>query len=208
MRQAAQARCGAALGLLLLCAVAPSRAWADDAEKSTEKKPSLEEVTAQADQYPPFSSRFKVLTAGLLVTGMAWGVSFAAARGWPENTCHITVAGAFDAHNQPCQSGPPGTAYLQIPVVGPWITLGKSGCPTDNPTCGPAAIGVRAAAFILDGIVQAAGFGLMLQAIFMKTEPPGGNKASAFALHYRGLELKPMPVVTPGMSGLGVVGTF
>jgi hypothetical protein len=192
-----------AFGMLLLCAT-PVRAWAQDVEK----KPAEGEVAAQENQFPPFSVRFKVLTAGIVVTGLAWGVSFAASRAWPENACHITVAGAFDAHNQPCASGPPGSAYLAIPVAGPWITLGKSACPSDNPLCGPAAIGARAAAFVLDGIVQAAGVGLMLEAIIMKTEPLGGNKASAFALHYRGLELKPMPLVTPGMSGLGVVGTF
>jgi hypothetical protein len=44
----------------------------------------------------------------------------------------------------------------------------------------------------------------------MKTESSGepAKKTSPLALHFHGLEVTPLPVVTPSMQGLGLVGTF
>ena len=196
------------LALALVSSAAPARA--DDGDKADKKPVEAEGGPAIDPGFPPFSVRFKVLTAGLLVTGAAWGVSYAAARGWPENQCHITLLGSVDVNNQPCSSGPPGSNQLGIPVAGPWIALGKSGCASDDPNCSGALIGVRAALYVLDGIVQAAGLALVLESIIMKTEPPGGpaKKTSAFTMRYRGVELAPLPIVTRSMSGLGITGTF
>jgi hypothetical protein len=212
----------ATLGLAVLASVAwTSSARADDdakpsaktAEKTSEKgaeggKVADDGATIET-AFPPFSVRFKVITVGLLVTGAAWGVSYAAARGWPEAVCHITVIGPLDANGKPCVSGPPGSDQLGIPVVGPWIALGKSGCASDEPQCPNASIGARDAALVLDGIVQAAGLALVIEGIVMKTAPiDNGKKSSPLALQLRGVELRPIPITTPSMHGLGVTGSF
>jgi hypothetical protein len=214
---------GGVLPALALASVAslssvPARAQDPDKKPGAETeigavdKPAARPVVDQGPEEvrsPPFSTRFMVLTAGLLVGGSAWAFSYAASRGWPENVCHITVAGAFNYAGQPCVSGPPGSSQLGIPVAGPWIALGKSGCASDEPNCGSAKIGLRAFAFTVDGIVQAAGVALIIQGLVMKTEPPGtAKKPSPLAIHYRGVEAQPSPVLSRGMQGLGVSGTF
>jgi len=138
--------------------------------------------------YPPPLVRLKLIAFGLLITGGAWGASFGTATNWP------TV---------------PGSAQLKIPVVGPWIALGKSGCAPEDPACGAGTLGLRGALYVLDGIAQIAGLALITEAIVMKTESPSKTKASAFpALRLRGVEVSAVPVTSPLMKGLGLVGTF
>lgn len=204
----------AALAALALLSI-PASARADDAEK--EKPVEAPDGAALEMRYPPPAARFKLLTAGVLLTGGAWGVSFAAAQGWPEQPCILTPAGYVYANNKQllCTSGPPGSASLKIPVAGPWIALGKSGCAVDETSPCAAKIGVRAALLVLDGIVQLGGLALIAEAIIMKTEssaPAPAKKDSALALRFSSrhvnVELTPVPVVSSTMSGMGLVGTF
>jgi hypothetical protein len=195
------------LAVLVVSLALPARAFADDEEKKPEKPES--ETATSLDRYPPFSTRFKVMAAGLVVTGAAWGVSFGISRGWPEAPCHITLAGSFGPDGKtPCSSGPPGYNQFGIPVAGPWIALAKSGCAVDNPACQTASVVARGVAYVLDGIIQAAGVALVIQSFVMKTEPLESNKTSAFALRFRGLSMTPVPVPLPSGGGLGLVGTF
>jgi hypothetical protein len=143
---------------------------------------------APVQHYPPPIVRLELIGVGLLITGGAWGASFASAVNWP------TV---------------PGSDQLKIPVVGPWIALGKSGCATDDPLCSGATVGVRGAIYVLDGIAQLAGLGLIVEAIVMKTETPKEKRAaSIFSLRAGPVELRPVPITTPTMHGIGFVGTF
>lgn len=205
----------AALLALALVTAATSSARAEEGEKEKDK----DSVAAAETRYPPFSNRFKVLAAGVAITGAAWGVTFAASRGWPERTCIVGAAYAYvpgsvsptNPLGTPCASGPPGSSQLGIPIVGPWIALGKSGCASDEPTCSVAKPILRGIAYGIDGVVQLAGLGLIVEALVMKTEPSGSEpakKSSPLALHFHGLEMTPLPVVTPSMSGIGVIGTF
>jgi len=138
-------------------------------------------------RYPPPIVRLKLIALGLVITGGAWGVSFASGRTW------ATV---------------PGADQLKIPVVGPWIALGKSGCASDDPGCSPAKVGVRAGLYVLDGIAQVAGLALIAEAIVMKTESAPSKKAAFLGLRYRGVEVAPVPLTSPSLTGLGLVGTF
>jgi hypothetical protein len=141
-----------------------------------------------AVHYPPPLTRLKLIGFGLLIAGGAWGASFGTATNWP------TV---------------PGSAQLKIPVVGPWIALGKSGCASDDTACGAGTIGVRGALYVLDGLAQLAGLGLIVEAIVMKTESAPEKKTSAWpALRLRGVEVSAVPVTSPLMKGVGIVGTF
>jgi hypothetical protein len=173
-----------AIALLSLTAAAR----ADD--KPADAGPAAADTAGDAIlvQHPPPLVRLKLIGLGLLVSGGAWGASFGSGQYW--NTV-------------------PGAGQLKIPVVGPWIALGKSGCASDDPGCSGGKIGVRGAIYVLDGITQLAGLGLIVEAIVMKTESAAPEKKAAFlGLRFRGLEVTPVPVTSPTFTGLGLVGTF
>jgi hypothetical protein len=172
---------------------------------------------ASEAHYPPPSTRIKLLAIGLGITTAAWAVSYAAARAWPETPCVQTLPGiaivpGTGVGNVPpvyCTTGPPGSNQLGIPVVGPWIALSKSGCATDEPSCSIAKPVLRGVAYVIDGVVQLAGLGLVIQALAMKTESGAPAKKSApLTLSFRGVEVTPAPIVAPGATGLSLVGTF
>jgi hypothetical protein len=159
--------------------------------------------------------RLKLLAAGVIVTGTAWGIAYGISRGWPEQTCVITPLGplvpssAGTTNPIPCSSGPPGASQLGIPIAGPWIALGKSYCPTDNPNCGIGPPIARGIGYVIDGVVQLAGIGLIVEALVMKTESSGpAKKSSALSVRYRGIEVTPVPIAGPSATGLSLVGTF
>src|SRR6185312_7821568 len=156
-------------GLALLAAAllaTPRAARADDAEKEKAAPAGEKEKARSADteielHYPPPSTRWKLLAAGVILTGGVWGVSFGCAEEWPW----------VDPRLQPkvpslatplIPSGPPETPWLKVPVIGPWVALGNMGCGSDQTTCGPA-IGARVAAYIIDGIVQLGGLALITE---------------------------------------------
>jgi hypothetical protein len=163
---------------------------AEDAKPSDSVGVPVASVASEAPsvRYPPPSVRWKLAGLGVFITGAAWGASFATAQNW---------------------STVPGAAQLKIPVVGPWIALGKSGCAADDVDCSGAKIGVRAALYVIDGIAQIAGLALITEAIVMKTEPAREKKETSFLrVRYRGVEVTAVPVITPSMNGVGFVGTF
>ncbi len=190
--------------LAIVSAAAPARA--DDDTKDTKDTKAAAPVApvdpgAPLDvHYPPPLVRLKLITAGVLVTGAAWGISFACAQAWPE------VPQPKDGST--VETGPPGSNQLKIPIAGPWIALGKSGCAADDPNCGAGKIGIRAALYVLDGIAQLAGLGLIAEAIVMKTEAPPAKKSSFLTIKRGSLEAVPVPITTPTMTGIGFAGTF
>jgi len=150
--------------------------------------PVAEPSDARVVHYPPPIVRVGVIGIGVAIAGGAWGAAFGSATQWPLV---------------------PGSAQLKIPVVGPWIALGKSGCASDDAGCSGATVGVRAGMYVLDGIAQLAGLALIAEGIVMKTESRPAKKAAAFpTLRLRGVEVTALPVASPAMRGVGIVGTF
>jgi len=139
-------------------------------------------------RYPPSSVRVKLIIGGLAISGLAYAAAVGTASNWPEV---------------------PGSAGLKAPFVGPWIALAQSGCAPDDANCG-AKVYVRGAAYVLDGIVQIAGLGLIAEGIFMKTESPTApQKKPSLALGLPGgITMHPLPMVSARYTGLGIVGTF
>lgn len=176
----------AALTTVAALTAAPT-AHADDAKPSDSLAVAVPAEDAPVVHYPPPSTRWKLAGIGLLVTGAAWGASFASGQNW---------------------STVPGASQLRIPVAGPWIALGKSGCATDEPDCAAAKIGIRGVLYVLSGITQLAGLGLIAEAIVMKTEAPRERSTSFLGVRYRGVEIAPVPITSPTMNGIGLVGTF
>jgi hypothetical protein len=171
----------------LLATVAPVRA--DDIPAKPADVASVPEtVDAIVPRYPPPLARLGPLGFGLAISGGAWGAAFACAYNWPLV---------------------PGSAQLKIPVVGPWIALGKSGCASDDPLCSAGTIGVRGALYAIDGIAQVAGLALIVEGIVMKTEAPADAKKDAIlGVRWKGLEVSALPVVSPSLTGLGLTGSF
>ena len=136
-------------------------------------------VPAKEAPLPPSSVRLKLALGGVAVAGGAYAMSYAMASNFPEV---------------------PGTTELKIPVVGPWLALGKSGCATDDPDCG-AKVVLRGFFLVIDGLAQIGGLGLIAEGVLVRTDPTAPKKAAAFTI-------RPMPLVTGSVTGLGFVGSF
>ncbi len=136
-------------------------------------------ASAKESPLPPSSVRLKLALGGVAVAGGAYAFSYAMASNFPEV---------------------PGTTELKIPVIGPWLALGKSGCATDDPGCG-AKVVLRGFFLVIDGLAQIGGLGLIAEGVFMKTDPTAPKKPAAFTI-------RPTPLVTGGVTGLGFVGSF
>jgi hypothetical protein len=191
-----------ALAALTLASTFASSAFADDAT------PPRVDVMREVRR-PPSSVRPKIIIGGVAIFGLAYAASFAAASGWPDV---------------------PGAAWLKIPVIGPWMTLGKSSCAFNadncvplltaeqlktNPSCAEgddschAKVIVRGVAFGLDGLLQLAGLGLIAEGIFMKTESSTAPKKPSLALGLPGgITMLPVPTINARYVGLGLVGSF
>lgn len=181
------------------CALAPRAAEAQGAPQAAEPPAkAVEPTTSRAAgpataettdgpvvRHPPSSARWKVLLLGLGVTGVAYGGAALMGGLWEDI---------------------PSGEMLYIPVAGPWIAIADSGCAPDeetNPGDGDceALIGVRAAIYVVGGLLQLGGLGIVATSIAMTTESsetPQVKKATVL----------PIPMVTPTSVGFGVIGTF
>jgi hypothetical protein len=95
-----------------------------------------------------------------------------------------------------------GSRDLRIPVAGPWISLGRTGCPANDTNCSkiPLVIGAFLKAF--DGIVQAGGLGIAAEGLFLRQAPALPRKAEGPTAHAVPLSFE------RGGLGVGFVGTF
>lgn len=152
---------------------ATSIAHADEPAEAVVAAPAVDA------KHPPSSVRLKLALGGVAVTGGAYAMSYAMASNFPEV---------------------PGTTQLKIPVLGPWLMLGQSGCATDDTDCG-AKVFFRGVLLVIDGLAQIGGLGLIAEAAFMKTDPTAPKKAAGFTL-------RPTPLVTGNVTGVGFVGSF
>jgi hypothetical protein len=161
-------------------------------------------------RYPPSSVRIKLVAGGLAISGLAYAAVFGSARSWPEERWDEGSDTKPGDPTSGLKEGIPGADRLFIPFVGPWLALGKSECPTtaDNKHSCNAFVYVRGILFVIDGIAQIAGLGLVAEGIFMKTE--GGRpakKSLALGLPF-GITVHPVPVASARSTGLGVIGNF
>jgi hypothetical protein len=136
------------------------------------------EPEEQMMRYPPSSVRFGLIAGGVGVTGLAYGLGAMCAGIWPEV---------------------PGSDWLYAPVIGPWAALAQSGCAADDPDCS-AIIYVRGVLYVLSGIAQLGGLGLIGEGTFMTTEAEGEAPPKA--------SWTVVPMAGPHHGGLSAVGTF
>jgi hypothetical protein len=165
--------------LLLSISLAALALTAMGTARADEPLEAIPTAPARETAYPPSSVRLKLGLGGIAVAGGAYAMSYAMASSFPEI---------------------PGMTGLKIPIVGPWIALGQSGCATDNPDCG-ALVVLRGFLYVLDGFAQIGGLGLIAEGVLVKTDPSAPKKAAAFTI-------TPMPLVTGNVTGLGFIGSF
>lgn len=150
-------------------------------------------------RYPPSSVRPRLIAGGLLITGIGYGAAILGSEAGPNW---------------------PGAQELKVPVIGPWWALGLNRCPerTDvNFLTGKPSVFrekcegyeyLRAGLLILDGLVQAAGLAIVVEAITMKTEATASPKKSAMRFDLGSVTFHPTPLISPTVAGLGLTGTF
>jgi hypothetical protein len=154
------------------------------------EEPSLPSATAglapaplPADVPPP-AARTNALIAGIATTAVAYGLAL--------STSFLVDERDFR-----------GAKQLRIPIAGPWLSLAKTGCPTNDPDCSTAPLVIGAILTIFDGVAQAGGLGIIGEGLFLKTS--SGRPAQKAA----GPTMRAVPLnFEKGGLGLGVLGTF
>lgn len=135
------------------------------------------------DQPPP-AARTNTIVAGAATTVVAYGLAL--------STSFLVEERDFR-----------GAKDLRIPLAGPWLALGRAGCPESNPGCSKAPLVIAAILTIFDGVAQIGGLGIIGEGLFMKTSTrPTTRKAE-------GPTVRAVPLnFEKGGVGLGVLGTF
>ncbi|MBI4955173.1 MAG: hypothetical protein HY908_24330 [Myxococcales bacterium] len=141
-------------------------------------------ATEQGEEAEPLRLRYPP-------TSVRWGL-IGAGAGLTLGAYAASLVAAYTATDVP------GIDKLKIPVIGPWWTLGVSACPESDPECG-AAVYLRGVGYVFDGLFQLAGLAIMAEGIFMTTEAEPTLPAP---------EVSVVPLASPTLAGLGVVGVF
>ena len=135
-------------------------------------------------ELPDSSARANHIIAGAATTLVWYGVAVGHSYVWSDN---------------------PGAEELRLPVVGPWLSLGKTGCPKDEPDCSTALVVVQAVLTALSGVGQVGGLAIIGEGLFVPTRSESKTQSS------KPTELRAsVQPFTPGRDGvgLGLVGTF
>lgn len=172
-------------GLTLPTLLAAAAAQAQEAVPPMPSPPP----PAAADVPPP-GARTTHIVAGLATTAVSYGLALGA---------------SFLIEPQDFN----GAKDLRIPLAGPWMALGKTGCPASDSDCSKVPLVLGAMLTIFDGVVQAGGLGIVAEGLFLNTSSSRSaprkaqlERASAPTVH-----ALPFNFGKDGV-GLGVVGTF
>ncbi|HXK17013.1 MAG TPA: hypothetical protein VNG33_04395 [Polyangiaceae bacterium] len=139
---------------------------------------------AMADLPPP-SARVNLIITGATTTLVSYGLALGASYLWTADDLN-------------------GSKDLRIPVAGPWLALGKTGCSNNDPGCSKPLLVIGALLQVLDGVVQAGGLGIVGEGLFLNTSSSRSAPRKAEGPRVQALPLN----FEKGGVGLGVVGTF
>jgi hypothetical protein len=161
-----------------------SIAGAAHAEEPASSESTAPKQASLPTDLPPPSARTNAIVAGVATSAVAYGLAL--------STSLLVEERDFR-----------GAKDLRIPFAGPWLTLGKAGCPESNPSCSKAPIVIGALLTIIDGVAQVGGLGIIAEGLFMKTS--SGKPAQKA----EGPTVRAVPLnFEKGGVGLGVLGTF
>ena len=137
--------------------------------------------------FPPPSARGSLLLVGAATTTAWYGLALGSSLAWP---------------------GAAGADHLQIPVAGPWLALGDTGCDPGESDCSTVWVVVRAILITIDGVGQAGGLAAMAEAAFLPTAAPRPSPPADRAPR-RSVTVAAVPLVTDRSGlGIGLVGQF
>jgi hypothetical protein len=175
------------LGLTLATASIAGRARAEEPSPAAPvdpggAAPSAGRVLSDA---PPPGARTQLILAGAATTLVSYG---------------LALGGSFLISEDDLR----GSKDLRIPIAGPWMQLGQSGCPKNTPDSCTFQLVAGAILVVFDGIAQIGGLGMVGEGLFLKTSTaaPAPRKAEGPTVH-----AVPLQFGKDGM-GLGFVGTF
>jgi hypothetical protein len=77
----------------------------------------------------------------------------------------------------------PGSSDLRIPVAGPFMALGETGCQKGAGACSTFGAVLRAIFTIVDGVGQAGGLLIATEAVFMETQPEQPASGVSLSVH-------------------------
>jgi hypothetical protein len=147
------------------------------------------------DELPPPSARTNLIVTGAATTIVSYGLALGVSYLLPEADLR-------------------GSKDLRIPVAGPWLALGRTGCPTSDTSCSVIPLIIGSVLKVIDGVAQAGGLGIAAEGLFLNTSSgrPAPRKAQPGLMPRRyatGPTVQVMPLnFEKGGVGLGVVGTF
>jgi len=153
--------------------------------RAEEPLPPATAALPPAADLPPPSARVNLIITGAATTLVSYGLALGASYLWTANDLN-------------------GSKDLRIPMAGPWMALGKTGCPASDPGCSKPLLVVGALLQVFDGVAQAGGLGITFEGLFLNTSSsrPAAQKAE-------GTTVQAVPLnFEKGGVGLGVVGTF
>jgi hypothetical protein len=180
-------------GLTLPLALATVRAQAEEpgAAPASPAPPPAPAV----DELPPPGARATHIVAGAATTVVSYGLALGASYLFEPQDLN-------------------GAKDLRIPIAGPWMALGRTGCPASEPDCSPATLVVGAILMIFDGVAQAGGLGVIGEGLFLNTSSarPAAQKSQSGqtpGLHAAQASVRAVPFnFGKDGVGLGVIGSF
>ena len=161
----------------------------DEASERDDSATAKTKTNTPSYQLPPPESRWKTVGLGLGFSALwyagAWGIREGF---WSES---------------------PGARDLRYPLIGPWMDLSKTGCPSNDTNCGTFGLVVRTAFVIIDGVGQVGGLAVALDGLFT----PTASRSDAVSAASRNssaprMSLTPVPWSTTGGGGLSFIGQF
>jgi hypothetical protein len=169
---------------LLACAFGLLSATFVSSARAEEPVPSPLPPPPPAADLPPPGARTTHIVAGAATTIVSYGLAFGASYLFEEQDLR-------------------GSRDLRIPIAGPWMALGKTGCPTSDPDCSAVGLVLSALLLVADGVTQAGGLAIIGEGLFLKTSSRSAPKKA------EGPTVHAVPLsVGDGGAGLGIVGTF
>ncbi len=153
------------------------------------------------DGFPPPSTKIKLIGIGSGVFALSYGAAVGSSYLFENDT---------------------GANQLRIPVVGPWLKIGRTSlCDENDRDCSDALKITGAILAGLDGLLQAGGLALVVEGLFLKTSTQAprsqylqqnsgkGLFARFFSYETKKLKLQAMPLASPTVDvGLGLHGQF
>lgn len=214
-----------ALSAAILALTVTHAALADDDAPAAKSSSVYADPGTSEVRRPPSSARIKLIIGGLAVTGLGYAASIATASLWSDLTTpggfristalRIPFIGPWVAVGKTACAANGANCnpvISQLPSVQSPTQMTKleqlqaSGtiCKADDSACRAKAY-ILGGAYVLDGLLQIAGLGLIAEGIAMKTEPTQPQQKPSLAGK---VTVRPMPVVSAHFTGVGIVGSF